>query len=88
MHQFMSMVAFLGGLRDLMDILSYLPLPPIWGRFRKLQITLLKARMEMGADARKDVYSELIRDPDTGAERAMDDILADLDLVVVAGSGE
>lgn len=88
MHAFMSMLTLLGGLHDLHHILSYFPLPSMWKKFRAIEMKLLKARADMGSDARKDVYSELIRDPDTGAERPLEDMIADMDLIVVAGSGE
>lgn len=88
MHQFMGLLALMGGLSDLHHILKYFPLPPIWKRFRQIETTLITARAEMGADARKDIYSELIRDPETGAERSIKDMVGDMDLIVVAGSGE
>lgn len=86
MHQFMSLLTIIGGLHDLINILAYFPLPPVWKRFRKIEMDLLKARAEMGT--RKDVYSELIQNPETGAERSVEDMVADVDLAVVAGSGE
>lgn len=83
----MGLFVVLGNLNDLLQILKYFPLPPVWNTFRRIEGNMLKAREEMGT-GRKDIYSELSVDPETGKQRMFDELIADMDLLVVAGSGE
>lgn len=81
------MFVVIGNLNDVVHILKYLPLPPVWKKFRAIEAKMLKARSEMST-MRKDIFSELSVDPDTGKKRDLDDLIADIDLLVIAGSGE
>lgn len=85
LHEFTNTFAILTSLNDLMSILARFPTPGFVKKFRDIEKTLMKKRAKLGVNALKDVYSELAIN-EGGKIRDDDDLIADLDLLIIAGA--
>lgn len=83
----MRTVNVVGSLRNLIEILAYMPLDRDWQDWRNLELAMIEKRRSMGINARKDIFAELVVDPDTNRPREPQEMIGDIDLLVIAGSG-
>lgn len=87
LHEQMAASTLLMSSRNILDIVKYFPLTGSIKEFIQAEMDLLEKRNSLGKDARKDVFAELVHD-ENGNPRPWKKVLGDVDLLVVAGSGE
>lgn len=83
-----SSIKVLGCLRNVLDILEYLPKDKQSKNFIKNGNEMFEGRLKMGS-SRKDIFSHLLgKDEKTGCKFTKKELLANSTLLVVAGGGK
>jgi cytochrome P450 len=88
MHDYMRMTAMLGTLRNICDLLPYLPSDTKTRDFKKTCKNMLARRLGMGT-SRRDVCSRFLNeDANTGVQFTHQQLGANILLLIIAGSGK